>query len=155
MTFANSIYLCYECKCDEKTTNDIHVKKFYRWGICPAAIHVIPIKRQYIYKKTIYDIGTEILNFQCLNCFKTRLFCKSIIPEDSKISRRDLSFPSVKSRFKAIFKKKWFFRLSMKFTRFVHQYFDSLPPKIWSYRYVIFFPDSSRWNLSSYKVSKG
>ena len=58
-----------------------------------------------MYKKTIYDIGTEILKFQCLNCFKTPLFCKSIIPEDSKISRRDLSFPSVKSRFKAIFKK--------------------------------------------------
>ena len=88
-----------------KNTNDIHVKKFNWWGICPAAIHVIPIKRQYIYKKTIYDIGTEILKFQCLNCFKTRLFCKSIIPEDSKISRRDLSFASVKSRFKAILKK--------------------------------------------------
>ena len=26
----------------------------------------------------IYDIGTEILNFQCLNCLQTRLFCKSI-----------------------------------------------------------------------------
>ena len=61
---------------------------------------------RYTYKKTIYDIGTEILRFQCLNCFKTRLFCKSIIPEDSKISRRDLSFGSAKSRFKAILKKK-------------------------------------------------
>ena len=101
LTFANSIYLCYECKWDEKNTNDIHVKKLTWWGICPTAIHVIPIK----YEKTIYDIGTEILKFQCLNCFKTRLFCKSIIPEDSKISRRDLSFASVKSRFKAIFKK--------------------------------------------------
>ena len=111
MTFANSIYLCYECKWDEKNTNDIHVKKLTWWGICPAAIHVIPIKRLYIYKKTIYDIGTEILKFQCLNCFKTPLFCKSIIPEDSKISRRDLSFPSVKSRFKAIFKKCEFFDL--------------------------------------------
>ena len=72
----------------------------------------------YTCKKTIYDIGTEILEFQCLNCFKTRLFCKSIIPEDSKISRRDLSFASAKSRFKAILKKRWIFRLSMKFTRF-------------------------------------
>ena len=65
----------------------------------------------YTYKKTIYDIGTEILKFQCLNCFKTPLFCKSIIPEDSKISRRDLSFPSVKSRFKAILKTSDFFDL--------------------------------------------
>ena len=72
----------------------------------------------YTYKKTIYDIGTEILKFQCLNCFKTPLFCKSIIPEDSKISRRDLSFASVKSRFKAIL-KKWNFRLSTKFIEFV------------------------------------
>ena len=46
--FANSIYLCYECKWDENATNDIHVKKFTWWGICPAAIHVIPIKRQYM-----------------------------------------------------------------------------------------------------------
>ena len=109
----------------------------------------------YTYKKTIYDIGTEILKFQCLNCFKTPLFCKSIIPEDSKISRRDLSFASVKSRFKSDLLIKWIFRLSMKFTIFVHQHFDSLPPKIWSYRNVIFFTDSSRWCLSSYKVSKG
>ena len=130
MTFANSIYLCYECKWDEKNTNDIHVKKFTWWGICPAAIHVIPIKRQYIYKKTIYDIGTEILKFQCLNCFKTRLFCKSIIPEDSKISRRDLSFASVKSRFKAIFKKSEFFDLVWNLPNFRLQYFSCLPLKI-------------------------
>ena len=61
--------------------------------------------RVYFSHSTYYDIGTGILNFQCLNCFKTPLFCKSIIPEDSKISRRDLSFASVKSRFKAILKK--------------------------------------------------
>ena len=32
----------------------------------------------------IYDIGTEILNLQCLNCSQTQLFCKSIIPEEIK-----------------------------------------------------------------------
>jgi len=84
----------------------------------------------YTYKKTIYDIGTEILKFQCLNCFKTRLFCKSIIPEDSKISRRDLSFASVKSRFKAIFKKSEFFDLVWNLPNFRLQYFSCLPLKI-------------------------
>ena len=49
----------------------------------------------------IYNIGTEILYFQCLNCLQTRLFCKSIIPEDSGITRRALSNASVKTRFKA------------------------------------------------------
>ena len=36
--------------------------------------------------KAIYNIGTEILYFQCLNCLQTRLFCKSIIPEEIKSS---------------------------------------------------------------------
>ena len=60
--------------------------------------------------KAIYNIGTEILYFQCLNCLQTRLFCKSIIPEDSGITRRALSNASVKTRFKAILKIKdaWF-----------------------------------------------
>ena len=49
----------------------------------------------------IYDIGTKILIVQCLNCLQTRLFCKSIIPEDSGITRRALSNASVKTRFKA------------------------------------------------------
>ena len=44
----------------------------------------------YTYKKTIYDIGTEILYFQCFVTTDMFLFSKSIIPEDSKISRRDL-----------------------------------------------------------------
>ena len=68
----------------------------------------------------IYNIGTEILYFQCLNCLQTRLFCKSIIPEDSGITRRALSNASVKTRFKAILKIKdaWFCIPSFTFLRF-------------------------------------
>ena len=40
--------------------------------------------------KVIYNIGTEILYFQCFVTTDMFLFSKSIIPEDSKISRRDL-----------------------------------------------------------------
>ena len=46
-------------------------------------------------------IGTEILNF---HCFATKMlfsFCKSIIPEDFKSAGPHLSFPGVKTRFKA------------------------------------------------------
>ena len=38
----------------------------------------------------IYNIGTEILDFQCFLTTDMFLFSKCIIPEDSKISRRDL-----------------------------------------------------------------
>ena len=60
--------------------------------------------KQYI--TAIYNIETEILYFQCLNCLQTWLFCKSIIPEDSGSYRRALSNASVKTRFKAILKLK-------------------------------------------------
>ena len=79
--------------------------------------------KQYI--TAIYNIGTEILYFQCLNCLQTRLFCKSIIPEDSGSSRRALSNASVKIRFKAILKIKdaWFCIPSFTFW---HSPFDIL-----------------------------
>ena len=79
--------------------------------------------KQYI--TAIYNIGTEILYFQCLNCLQTRLFCKSIIPEDSGITRRALSNASVKTRFKAILKIKdaWFCIPSFTFW---HSPFDIL-----------------------------
>ena len=51
--------------------------------------------------KQIPYIGTEILNF---HCFATKMlfsFCKSIIPEDFKSAGPHLSFPGVKTRFKA------------------------------------------------------
>ena len=58
----------------------------------------------------IYDIGTEILNLQCLNYSQNRLFCKSIIPEEIKSPGPVLQFGSVRIRFKAFwdvfFRKK-------------------------------------------------
>ena len=56
----------------------------------------------------IYDIGTEILYFQCFVTTDMFLFSISIIPEDLETSRRDLAFGSVKTRFKAILKKSNF-----------------------------------------------
>ena len=53
----------------------------------------------------IYDIGVKILYFQCFVTTNMFLLSKSIIPEDSKISRRDLEHVYVKRRFKAILKK--------------------------------------------------
>ena len=50
----------------------------------------------------IYDIGTKVLNLQCLNCPQNQLFCKSIIPEEIESPGPVLSFGSVKTRFKAI-----------------------------------------------------
>ena len=50
----------------------------------------------------IYDFGTEI---QMLHCFAANIiksFYKSIIPEDSESSRRDLAFYSIKTWFKAL-----------------------------------------------------
>ena len=49
----------------------------------------------------ISDIGTEILNLQCLNYSQTQLFCKSIIPEEIKSSGPPPLDFSVKTRFKA------------------------------------------------------
>ena len=73
----------------------------------------------FILRSVNINIGTEILSFQCLNCLQTRLFCKSIIPEDSGSSRRALSNASVKTRFKAILKIKdaWFCIPSFTFLR--------------------------------------
>ena len=73
--------------------------------------------KQYI--TAIYNIGTEILYSQCLNCLQTRMFSKSIIPEDSGSSRRALSNASVETRFKAILKIKdaWFCIPSFTFLR--------------------------------------
>ena len=45
----------------------------------------------------IYDIGTEILNLQCLNYSQTQLFCKSIIPEEIQSPGPVLSYGSVKT----------------------------------------------------------
>ena len=48
------------------------------------------------------DIGAEILYFQCFVTTDMFLLSKSISPEDSESSRRDLATAGVKTRFKAI-----------------------------------------------------
>ena len=54
----------------------------------------------------VYDIGTKIPYFQCFVTTDLFLFSKSIILEEIKSARRVLSYGSVKTRFKAILKKK-------------------------------------------------
>ena len=58
-----------------------------------------------ISKNTIPYIGTEILYETCDGHNSTQNAPKSIIPEDSKSAGHFPSSDSVKSRFKAIFKK--------------------------------------------------
>ena len=53
----------------------------------------------------IYDIGTEILYFQCFVTTDMFLFCKPIIFSGNCRICRDLAFGSVKTRFKAILRK--------------------------------------------------
>ena len=53
----------------------------------------------------IYDIGTEILYFQCFVTTDMFLFCKPIIFSGNCRICRDLAFGSVKTHFKAILKK--------------------------------------------------
>ena len=53
----------------------------------------------------IYDIGTEIIMFHCFATKMLKSFCKSIIFSGIESSRRDLAFYSIKTRFKALFKK--------------------------------------------------
>ena len=67
------------------------------------------------YTKAIYNIGTEILYFQCFLTTDMFLFSKSIIFSATTTDWRVLSRGSVKTRFKAILKKKRIFRLSTKF----------------------------------------
>ena len=77
------------------------------------------------YTKAIYNIGTEILYFQCFVTMDMFLFSKSIIPEDSKSARRVLKHAGVKTRFKAILKKVDF-GVWIRLQVFVHGF---LPPE--------------------------
>ena len=81
-----------------------------RFNLHPLLIYTLSIKTgRSSSQNEIYDIGTKILNLQCLNYSQNQTFCKSIIPEDFESSRPLLSFASVKTRFKAfwdIFSKK-------------------------------------------------
>ena len=56
--------------------------------------------------EAIYDIGTEILYFQCFVTADMFLFCKPIIFSGNCRIFRDLAFGSVKTRFKAILKTR-------------------------------------------------
>ena len=71
-----------------------------------------------IFTKAIPNIGTEILNFQCLNCLQNRLFCKSTIFSATTTDLPLLSSGSVRIRFKAIFEKSDFFDLAWKLLTF-------------------------------------
>ena len=53
----------------------------------------------------IYDIGTEILIFHSFATKIVKSFCKSIIFSEIESARRDLYFYSIKTWFKALFKK--------------------------------------------------
>ena len=55
--------------------------------------------------REIYDTGAKIIYFQCFVTTDTFLFYKPIIFSGSCRICRDLAFGSVKTRFKAIFKK--------------------------------------------------
>ena len=66
-----------------------------------------------IFTKAIYNIGTEILYFQCFFTTKMIYNPKSIIPAGGEISRRFLQSPNAKRRFKAI-SKNMDFRLKKK-----------------------------------------
>ena len=72
----------------------------------------------------ISDIGTEILNLQCLNCSQNQLFCKSIILEEIKNSGPPPLDFSVKTRFKAFwdfFFEKLYATLASQVTDFARE----------------------------------
>ena len=71
---------CSECKID-KEAKDIHVKK------SNSVKNVSGGDANFASKNAIYDIGTEILNFQCFCIMEMFLFSKSIIPEEIKTPR--------------------------------------------------------------------
>ena len=98
------------------------------------------------YTKAIYNIGTEILYFQCFLTTDMFLFSKSIIPEDSKISRRDLEHVCVKRRFKAILKK-------VKFSTQYEHYRLNIILLIKPMKYQHFGSQNDVKNLKNLKVS--
>ena len=53
-------------------------------------------------KSLIYDIGTEILMFHCFATKMLKSFCESIIFSGVETARRDLTFYSIKTWFKAL-----------------------------------------------------
>ena len=76
----------------------------------------------------IYDIGTEILYFQCFVTTDMFLFCKPIIFSGNCRICRDLAFGSVKTRFKAILKKLDFLA-QIDFSAHIYFFHELLPPE--------------------------
>ena len=64
-----------------------------------------PISQNRYCEHNTYDIGANILYFQCFVTTDMFLFCKPIIFSGNCRILRDLAFGSVKTRFKAILKK--------------------------------------------------
>ena len=71
----------------------------------PHPLALIAIWRVLGTKNELYDIGAKILFVQCFVTTDMFLFCKPIIFRGNCRICRDLAFGSVKTRFKAIFKK--------------------------------------------------
>ena len=64
-----------------------------------------PISQNSYCEHNIYDIGANIIYFQCFVTTDMFLFCKPIFFSGNCRICRDLAFGSVKTRFKAILKK--------------------------------------------------
>ena len=71
------------------------------------------------YQEAIYDIGTEILNFQCFCIMENHIFSKSIIFSGIGSIFRALSFGTIKTRFKAFGTFFWKFACELGFASYV------------------------------------
>ena len=77
---------------------------------------------------TIFDIEAKILMLQCNGRNSTQIKPISIIPEDLECYPRDLALGSVKTRFKAIF-KKCVFSAQIDFSAHIYFFHVFLPPE--------------------------
>ena len=82
-----------------KTRFKVFFKKWHAWigRLCFYGFHT--------YRNEIYDIGTEILKRSRFFTNIIESFYKSIIPQEIKSAGHSPSSGSVKTRFKALFKK--------------------------------------------------
>ena len=97
-----------------------------RW--CRRPPPVPPPPRKMDKPLQIYDIGTDILYFQCFVTTDMVLFCKPIFFSGNCRIYRDLAFGSVKTRFKAIL-KKLFFSAQIDFSAQNYFFNELLPPE--------------------------
>ena len=73
--------------------------------------HWMHFQRKSVPKKVIYDIGTKFLILECFGHNSTYIAPFSDLIDDPESSRRDLSYPHVKTRLGATYKSKknWLF----------------------------------------------